>query len=120
MESKLIKNRKGILYCIYLYFLGLGLSEVAQANTFVIGVEDISYYPYFDFISGNTSFVKALFEQFANDNGYQISYLPLPIKQFRKWLHEENIDFKFPDNTRWQEASNIHQLKIHLVLKLWP
>jgi hypothetical protein len=28
-------------------------------------------------------------------------------------LFEENIDFKFPDNTRWQETSNIHQLKIH-------
>jgi hypothetical protein len=27
-------------------------------------------------------------------------------------LYEENIDFKFPDNERWQEINNIHHLKI--------
>jgi hypothetical protein len=51
-------------------------------------------------------------DQFAQDNGHKISYLPLPIKQFPKWLYEENSDFKFPDNSRWQERSNIHHLNI--------
>lgn len=86
---------------------------MAQAGKFVIGVEDVSYYPYFDFTSNKTSFAKELFDQFAEDSGHQISYLPLPIKQFPRWLYEENIDFKFPDNARWQAKSNIHQLSIH-------
>jgi hypothetical protein len=86
---------------------------VTQAGSFVIGVEDVSYYPYFDFTSDNTSFAKALLDQFAKDTGHQISYLPLPIKQFPKWLHDKDIDFKFPDNARWQERSNIKQLNIH-------
>jgi len=99
----------GIYVCAFCLCLG----KVVQAGSFVIGVEDVSYYPYFDFTSKDTSFAKALFDQFAKDNGHQISYLPLPIKQFPKWLYEESIDFKFPDNARWQEANNIHQLEIH-------
>ena len=71
--------------------------------SFTIGVEDIDYYPYFNFTAENSSFSKDLFDQFAADTGHQISYLPLPIKQFSKWLFDENIDFKFPDNQRWQE-----------------
>lgn len=84
------------------------------ADSFVVGVEDLNYYPYFDFSTNaeNPSFVKALLDEFAKDNGHQITYLPLPIKQFPKWLHEENIDFKFPDNERWQDINNIYGLDI--------
>lgn len=79
-----------------------------------MGVEDLNYYPYFDFSTNteNPSFAKALLDEFAKDNGHQITYLPLPIKQFPKWLHKENIDFKFPDNERWQEKDNVHNLSI--------
>lgn len=89
------------------------MGSLAQAGSYVVGVEDINYYPYFDFTSDKTTFAKSLFDQFAKDSGHTISYLPLPIKQFPKWLYEENIDFKFPDNARWQEKSNIHHLSIH-------
>lgn len=107
------KNKRVILACIYAYIFCISLGKVVQASTFVMGVEDVSYYPYFDFASGQPSFAQALFDQFAKDNGHQISYLPLPIKQFPKWLYEENIDFKFPDNARWQETNNTHHLKIY-------
>jgi polar amino acid transport system substrate-binding protein len=102
-----------ILLGIYAYAFCFTFGKAAQADTFVIGVEDVSYCPYFDFSSSNSCFAKALFDQFAKDNGHQISYLPLPIKQFPKWLYQENIDFKFPDNERWQEKSNINRLNIH-------
>jgi len=110
---KLSANKKVIWPLIFFHIYCLCMGNMAQAGTFVIGVEDVSYYPYFDFTSDNTSFAKALFDQFAKDTGHQISYLPLPIKQFPKWLYAESIDFKFPDNARWQETSNIHHLKIH-------
>ncbi|MEP3415034.1 MAG: hypothetical protein ABJN66_08320, partial [Gilvibacter sp.] len=76
-------------------------------------VEDISYYPYYDFASNKRSFSKVIFDQFAKENGHKISYLSLPIKQFPKWLYEEDIDFKFPDNARWQKRNNEHHLPIH-------
>ena len=74
-----------------------------MSASYIIGVEDVNYFPYFDFSSKNPSFSKDLFDRFAKDSGHQITYLPLPIKQFSKWLFKENIDFKFPDNQRWQE-----------------
>jgi polar amino acid transport system substrate-binding protein len=82
--------------------MGLFANQCLSAS-YIIGVEDINYYPYFDYTSANPSFSKDLFVQFAADSGHQISFLPLPIKQFDKWLFEENIDFKFPDNPRWQQ-----------------
>ncbi|WP_299075061.1 hypothetical protein [uncultured Paraglaciecola sp.] len=108
-----MKINNVILRSIYCCIVCCSLSKAAQADTFVIGVEDVSYYPYFDFSSGNTSFSKALFDQFAKDSGHQISYLPLPIKQFPKWLHQENIDFKFPDNVRWQAPNTPQKQKVH-------
>ncbi|WP_340680395.1 hypothetical protein [Paraglaciecola sp.] len=75
------------------------------AQNLVVGVEDVSYYPYFDFAASDTSFSKSVLDKFAADMGHTISYVPLPIKQFSKWLYENNVDFKFPDNKRWQDAS---------------
>ncbi|GAA0858527.1 hypothetical protein [Aliiglaciecola litoralis] len=98
------------LTCIYLS--GLMVGKAAHADTFVVGVEDLNFYPYFHFTSNERTFARALLDQFAKDNGHQIKYLTLPIKQFPHWLFKENIDFKFPDNERWQEINNIHHLKI--------
>lgn len=108
----LSNNKKVILPYIYFFAFCLSLGKVAQADSFVVGVEDLNYYPYFDFPADNSSFTRALLDQFAKDNGHQITYRILPIKQFPKWLYEENIDFKFPDNERWQEINNIHHLTI--------
>ena len=67
----------------------------------IIGVEDISYYPYFDYNDNNDSLSKTILDKFAADQGYTLTYLPLPIKQFAKWLYINDIDFKYPDNRRW-------------------
>jgi len=72
-----------------------------QAKEFVIGVEDISYYPLFDFKSDRHTHSKELLDSFAASKGYKFTYLPLPIKRFERWLVEDKIDFKYPDNSRW-------------------
>jgi hypothetical protein len=77
----------------------------AQAQKLVVGVEDVSYFPYFDYTSSKTSFSKSVLDKFAADTGHTVNYVPLPIKQFSKWLYESNVDFKFPDNQRWQDES---------------
>ena len=97
---------------LFFYVFCLGFGNIAHADNFVVGVEDLRYYPYFDFHSENPSFARTLLKQFAEDNGHQITFLALPIKQVPKWLYQEKIDFKFPDNERWQKINNVHQLKI--------
>ncbi|WP_293746635.1 hypothetical protein [uncultured Paraglaciecola sp.] len=113
MVFKLNKNKKIIWTYIYVYIFCLCAGHQAHAGSYVIGVEDIKYYPYFDFTSDKATLAKSLLDQFAKDSGHTISYLPLPIRQFPKWLYKENIDFKFPDNAKWQKQSNVQQLTIH-------
>jgi len=81
--------------------LCLSLSSAAQAQKLVVGVEDIPYSPYYDFNTTEALFSRVLLDQFAADTGHTITYVPLPIKQFSKWLLVHDIDFKFPDNKRW-------------------
>jgi hypothetical protein len=90
----------------------LCVSYCSHAAEFTIGVEDIAYFPYYNFKTQDPSFSKDLLDKFAEDSGHKITYLPLPINQFSKWLFEEDIDFKFPDNRRWQEAWDTRQLDI--------
>ena len=97
--------------CFSVFFLAI--SFCSHGEELVIGVEDIAYYPYFDFKTQDPSFSKDLLDKFADDNGHQITYLPLPISRFSTWLFEENIDFKFPDNRRWQEAWDTRNLTIY-------
>lgn len=81
-------------------------SLVSHAKRYVIGVQDVSYFPLYDF--PNASFSKELLDAFAASKGYTFDYLPLPIKRINHWFSENDIDFKFPDNSRWLIGSNFH------------
>ena len=81
----------------------------ANENEFVIGVEDISYYPLYDFSEKapyKASFTKELLSTFFNSKGYAFRFVPLPLKRFDKWYIEDEIDFKFPDNIRWRSEQS--------------
>lgn len=93
------------LTTLWVLVFSLTYAPKLAATHLVIGVEDISYYPYFDYTSSQTSFSKLVLDKFAADSGHSITYVRLPIKQFSKWLYESNVDFKFPDNRRWQDAT---------------
>jgi hypothetical protein len=80
-------------------------STCATADKFVVGVEDIAYYPLFDYKNKKTSYSKEMLEEFGRQYGHQFSFLPLPIKRFSRWLVDEQIDFKYPDNVRWEDGS---------------
>lgn len=80
--------------------------QVAQAKTFLIGVEAVNYYPLFDFSEHDVtrpSFTRDLLTRFFDLNHYQYQFIAIPIKRFDKWYVEKGIDFKFPDNERWRE-----------------
>jgi len=98
-----INNKNIYVVCCLLtliYFPNL------QALEFIIGVEDVSYYPLYEFKSNRNTHTRELLDTFAAAKGYQFTYLPLPIKRFDRWLVEDKIDFKYPDNSRWYANKN--------------
>ena len=89
--------------------LSVCVSDKLHAKEYIIGVEDVSYYPFYDFSakqSNQKSFSKELLSTFFQQHGYKFKFVPLPVKRFDKWFAEENIDFKFPDNVRWRSAES--------------
>jgi hypothetical protein len=79
------------------------------AKEYIIGVEDVSYYPFYDFSAeklDQKSYTKELLSAFFNYRGYKFQFVSLPVKRFDKWYVEENIDFKFPDNERWRTVES--------------
>ncbi len=99
-KNKIINYIKKIY--LILLFVNINLS---YAQEFIIGVEEVSYYPLFDFSATNTnkpSFSKELLTTFFDQYNYPYRFIALPIKRFDKWYVEQGIDFKFPDNVRWR------------------
>ncbi|WDE10684.1 hypothetical protein [Thalassomonas haliotis] len=96
----------GIGLLIFLCFIPVPVQ--AQEKTFIIGVEDVSYYPIYDFSSTrghHPSFTKDLLSTFFDKHQYAYRFVALPIKRFNQWYIEQGIDFKFPDNVRWQRQA---------------
>jgi DNA-binding transcriptional ArsR family regulator len=92
----------------FIFASAFALSCQLQAKQFVVGVEDISYYPLFDFNDVKPTYTTEMFALFEQYSGYKFKFVPLPVKRFEKWLLEENIDFKYPDNVRWSTDSSIY------------
>jgi hypothetical protein len=107
---KRVKNTKKLIVLIrYAIACCYFLIGTAQAQEYIIGVEDVSYYPLYDFSLQNPnkkSFTKELLSTFFRHQGYQFKFVPLPLKRFDKWYVEDAIDFKFPDNIRWRSKKS--------------
>lgn len=75
----------------------------AEKKELIIGVENLNYYPYYDFSGTSYSgFFKELMERFADVKGYRVVFKPLPVKRlYTELLESGQIDFKFPDNPHW-------------------
>ena len=99
-------NKSFLIVALWLCVFGIFPSS---AKDYVVGVEDVSYYPLFDFGQGRESYAKELIDEFGRQYGHTFTYLPLPIKRFSKWLIEEQIDFKYPDNVRWNASQTAHE-----------
>ncbi|WP_448566890.1 hypothetical protein [Thalassotalea ganghwensis] len=89
---------------LLLYLTLLSCSLVAKE--FIVGVQDVSFYPLYDF--PNPSYAKELLDTFAASKGYKFTYLPLPIKRIDYWYSENAIDFKYPDNKRWSGGQKFY------------
>lgn len=75
---------------------------VAGPRNLVIGVEELDYYPVYAIQDGEyRGAAREIFDAFAKDRGYTLSFRPLPIKRLFAELMSGGIDLKFPDNPDW-------------------
>ncbi len=75
----------------------------AQGKEYTIGVENIDWYPYYNFMEGeqSKSHVKELLDTFAVSKGYVFKYKPLPVTRLLYDFLQGEVDFKYPDHPYW-------------------
>jgi hypothetical protein len=85
-----------------LTLFGLLAQPAALAQTqFVVGTEDLNFYPHYNFTAADsTGFANEVLQLFAQRYGYQLSFQPLPVKRLYHEL-DNLVDFIYPDNPNW-------------------
>lgn len=82
----------------------LSTYSFAQEKVYVVGVENIKYFPHFTYSNGvYGGFASELLSLFAKKYGYTFIYKARPISRlFSEYLVAGKFDFKYPDNIYWQ------------------
>lgn len=82
--------------------LSLGLIAPVNAETFKVGVELQPYMPYYSVQKGQyLGYGRDLLDAFAVHQGHTFIYQPLPVRRLLSDFLAGKVDFKFPDNPRW-------------------
>ena len=82
-------------------------ATVKAQREFIVGTEDINFYPHYDFTSvDSTGFANEVLQLFAGKHGYRFSFQPLPVKRL---YHELDglVDFIYPDNPNWVKYQGV-------------
>lgn len=76
---------------------------LARAAHFVIGSENINYFPHYRFVDGHTvkGYGWAVMQAFAKKSGHTFEYQALPVKRLKRELLAGRVDFIYPDNPSW-------------------
>lgn len=84
-----------------LLFSAADVAAMPVQTRFVVGTEDLSFYPHYDFTTASQKgFANDVLNRFAEQYGYQFSFQPLPVKRLYHEL-DNTIDFIYPDNPAW-------------------
>jgi polar amino acid transport system substrate-binding protein len=87
---------------ILLTCLFLGLAPLASADNFTVGVELQPYMPYSNVVDGRyIGYGRDLLDAFAAHQGHVFIYKPLPVRRLLTDFLKGRVDFKYPDNPRW-------------------
>ena len=79
-------------------------SPFVSADTYIVGAQNIEYYPYYNFSSDHEKGLGwAILEAFSKQSGHRFVYLSMPVKRLQIELKKGNVDFVFPDNARWHD-----------------
>lgn len=82
--------------------LPFSLVTLAQAETFKVGVELQPYLPYSNVQDGQyLGYGRDLLDAFAAHQGHEFIYQPLPVRRLLSDFLNGRVDFKYPDNPRW-------------------
>lgn len=77
----------------------------AFAQTYRIGVENISYYPYSEIQDGQYVGVgRDILDKFASTKGFQFEYVPNPLARNKKLFLSKRLDFLYPDSEYWSKS----------------
>lgn len=108
-----INLRLNWLFCA---LLSVCLCSEVQANnktTFIVGTENIVYYPHYDFVESRDSYLAALLKLFAKEHNLDIQYVALPNKRLHLALEQGIVDFAYPDNPNWKKLPKDKSLTKH-------
>ena len=79
------------------------LESAAQSARFVIGVEDLDYFPLWSVKGGRyDGAAREILDAFATSQGYAFEYRPLAVTRLHTTFLEGGVDFKFPDHPNWR------------------
>ena len=79
------------------------VADAAPLRTYIIGVENIDYYPAYRTENGHyIGYGRELLDTFAKARGYHFEYKPFPVPRLFANFFQGQLDFKFPDNPDWQ------------------
>lgn len=74
----------------------------AAAKEYVVGIENIDYYPHYDFASAEPrGYFYELMTLFSKHSGHTFKYRNMPIKRLYVAAND-GLDLIYPDNPRWQ------------------
>ncbi|WP_337880352.1 transporter substrate-binding domain-containing protein [Rheinheimera sp.] len=80
----------------------LCLSAAAVAKEYLIGIEQLDYYPHYDFKSAQPrGYIYDLIQLYSQWSGDSFRFVPLPVKRLYADAMELT-DFVYPDNSAWQ------------------
>jgi len=100
-----MKNNS-VLMCILVSVVLLSslISTASEADEFVVGVENIEYFPIYARRDGAyAGYARALLDTFAIKESHTFTYKVLPIKRLLKSFLDGNVDLKFPDSPYWKK-----------------
>lgn len=84
-----------MMRCIGL-FIGCLFSLNIYADKYVIGAQNLAYFPHYDFASSTDKGVAwSILEAFSEASGHEFVYLSLPIRRLQLELVKGNVDFEY-------------------------
>ncbi len=83
-------------------------AQGANTKTFVVGIEGISYYPFYSCKNEKCiGYGLDVLAAFAKHKGYHFIFKPFPVTRTAKACIGGKIDFCYPDNPTWAQERKV-------------
>ncbi len=91
--------------CVFSFCL---IASATQAKTYVVGVEDVNLYPFYDFNKTKPrGYLVEIIEAFAKSEGMDIEFRAMPPKELWVAYLNQDVDFRMPDNLLWKRSRKV-------------